>query len=71
MGGTDIIKYVYCGGVPEWTNGAVLKTVEGAEPSVGSNPTPSAIVFYTKFVQPPQEAVLPVAPLRGQSLKDI
>ena len=31
------------GGVPEWTNGAVLKTVEGAELSVGSNPTPSAI----------------------------
>jgi hypothetical protein len=28
------------GGVPEWSNGAVLKTVEG-QPSGGSNPSPA------------------------------
>src|SRR5690606_4561280 len=30
------------GGVPEWLNGAVSKTVVGFHPTVGSNPTPSA-----------------------------
>ena len=31
------------GGVAEWTKAAALKAVEGPVPSVGSNPTPSAI----------------------------
>ena len=35
--------YVY-GGVAEWLKAAVLKTVE-CQSSVGSNPTPSAILL--------------------------
>lgn len=30
------------GGMAEWFNAAVLKTVDGDEPSGGSNPSPSA-----------------------------
>jgi hypothetical protein len=30
------------GGVPERTNGAVLKTVKGRKPFEGSNPSPAA-----------------------------
>ncbi len=38
-----ISLYIYepCGGVPEWSNGAVSKTVVRLR-TVGSNPTPSA-----------------------------
>jgi hypothetical protein len=39
------------GGVPEWTNGTVSKTVTGTNPSVaGPNPAPSAIPKqFTRF----------------------
>ena len=38
-----VVKWVFCGGMAEWLKAAVLKTVEG-NTSVGSNPTPSAII---------------------------
>jgi hypothetical protein len=34
------------GEVPEWLNGAVSKTVVGLVPTVGSNPTLSAIAWF-------------------------
>ena len=34
-------------GVPERLNGAVLKIVDGDEPSVGSNPTPAASAYIS------------------------
>lgn len=38
------------GGVAEWLMAAVLKTVEGSSPSVGSNPTPSSSQWHTGAV---------------------
>ena len=35
------------GGLAEWSKAAVLKTVEG-KPSVGSNPTPTAIILVSQ-----------------------
>ena len=34
---------MFCGGMAEWSNAAVLKTVV-AQVTVGSNPTPTAII---------------------------
>ena len=42
MGCIVLCKYTLFGEMAEWIKATVLKTVEGAEPSVGSNPTLSA-----------------------------
>ncbi len=52
-GGTESQLESRSGGVAEWTIAAVLKTAVG-KPTVGSNPTPSAI--YGWFATPPAPA---------------
>ena len=47
------------GGVAEWTKAAALKAVEGPVPSVGSNPTPSAIHCTRPPPRPPGRALFP------------
>ena len=42
---TDCAKLFIPGGVAERTKAGDLKSLEGSQPSVGSNPTPSAISF--------------------------
>ena len=45
------------GGLAEWSNAAVLKTVDGDEPSVGSNPTASATIYMPSILLNAQKAL--------------
>ena len=61
------------GGVSEWIKETVLKTVVGSTPTVGSNPTPSAILNLRRASQPADGLVAgpdrrPTDPVAGRSL---